>query len=595
MEPPSSDFVRGGKWKEIERDISITGEEDAHRLLTMQEEDSGGDGDEVVGREEEEEEEFYKYGDDDEGEEGDSGEGARCVHVNDRAANAAAGFATNMTSTTKYTWWNFPFKNLYEQFRRVANSYFLLVMIIQLIPGVAPITPLTSILPLLFVLCVTAIKDAWDDWNRRKADNEVNNRTAVVSERDFVRGSLTWRNVAYKDIVVGDLIRIHDGEEFPADIVFIKSAAADHQCFIETSDLDGETTKKIKRALAFTSTMTEAELANIEAVVECDAPNIHLDSFNGKFTLKASSARTRQYTLTSKVRRKSLLGRPLDDDLPFPLNETQLLPRGARLVNTPFIIGVVVYTGRDTKLVLNQQPVPLKFSYVERTTNKLLIALVAFILTLCLITAVLSVYWRADVGSRIPYLMMPNDISDDFKMGAKNFLTLFVLFNTFVPISLYVTIEFIKLLQSYFLANDLDLYDAETDQPVIVKTTSLLEDLGQVDYVFSDKTGTLTENKLVLKKCSIRGTMYDASGPSRHVAKKKEEEGKAWQADGSRGKEEEGGGEEESRETLNAHEDDAFPLEEVPGLTPPTTPLSLVSHPRPIHWANRRPRLLVAL
>jgi hypothetical protein len=61
-----------------------------------------------------------------------------------------------------------------------------------------------------------------------------------------------------------------------------------------------ETTKKIKRALAFTSTMTEAELANIEAVVECDAPNIHLDSFNGKFTLKASRSRTRQYTLTSK-------------------------------------------------------------------------------------------------------------------------------------------------------------------------------------------------------------------------------------------------------------------------------------------------------
>jgi hypothetical protein len=88
--------------------------EDAHRLLTMQEEDSGSDGDEVVGREEEEQ--LYSDGDDGEGgEEGDSGEGARSVHVNDRAANAAAGFATNMTSTTKYTWWNFPFKNLYEQ------------------------------------------------------------------------------------------------------------------------------------------------------------------------------------------------------------------------------------------------------------------------------------------------------------------------------------------------------------------------------------------------------------------------------------------------------------------------------------------------
>ncbi len=117
-----------------------------------------------------------------------------------------------------------------------------------------------------------------------------------------------------------------------------------------------------------------------------------------------------------------------------------------------------------------------------------------------------------------------------------------------------------------------------------------------MDYVFSDKTGTLTENKLVLKKCSIRGTMYDASGPSsRHVAKtkaEKAEEGKAWQADGGRGKEEEGE-EGENRETLNVHDDDAFPLEEVPGLTPPTTPLSLVSHPPPNSLGQ--PRLLVAL
>lgn len=113
-----------------------------------------------------------------------------------------------------------------------------------------------------------------------------------------------------------------------------------------------------------------------------------------------------------------------------------------------------------------------------------------------------------------------------------------------------------------------------------------------MDYVFSDKTGTLTENKLVLKKCSIRGTMYDASGPSsRHVAKKAEkEEGKAWQADGGRGKEEEDG---ENRETLNVHDDDAFPLEEVPGLTPPTTPLSLVSRPPPNSLGQSR--LLVAL
>eukprot|EP01127_Copromyxa_protea_P016071 TRINITY_DN4718_c0_g1_i2.p1 TRINITY_DN4718_c0_g1~~TRINITY_DN4718_c0_g1_i2.p1 ORF type:complete len:1147 (+),score=193.04 TRINITY_DN4718_c0_g1_i2:144-3443(+) len=395
-------------------------------------------------------------------------------------------YATNSVSTTKYTWWNLIFKNLWEQFRRLANMYFLLVVVIQLIPGLSPLSPVASITPLLFVLGTTMLKDGYEDYQRLKADNVVNKTKTLVLENK------KWVEILWEDVRVGDILHIKDDESFPADLVPLSSSNKGGAVYMETANLDGETGHKLRLSIPWGNLTSSAlyepkELAVLSGSIKCPPPNINLDSFDASY----QNGRTT-----------------------IPLSEQNLLLRGATLKGTDWINAVVVFTGADTKLVLNQQDAPSKFSHVERQLNRYIFAVLVLQLLLCVISAMFSLFWETQWGVFMPYLKIAPNARWSIGTAMYNFISMvgsyFILYSNFIPISLYVSMEFVKLISAVVFSQDPDLYWAPTQSGLVVRTSNLLEELGQVNHIFSDKTGTLTENVMKFRKCTVGGIKYNA-------------------------------------------------------------------------------------
>eukprot|EP01133_Synstelium_polycarpum_P012152 gene12152-14219_t len=395
-------------------------------------------------------------------------------------------FPGNYIRTTKYTLLTFIPKNLFEQFRRLSNFYFLCVLIIQVVPQISPLLPLTSILPLSFVLIITAIKEALEDHGRYISDKKNNMEVYnVVREGQLVP-------VFSQDLKIGDIIRIANGQHFPADLVLLSSSHEEGICYVETSNLDGETNLKVRKALNETNIYQSLEqVSTLRGSIVYETPNERLYRFNGRLVLQ-----DKESTIHS-------------------LNHTMFLQRGSILKNTKHAFGVCVYTGVDTKLFLNQQPPPSKFSTVERLLNKLILYVFLFQITVCLLCAVASAFFEESTSRDMPYLGAIGFSLSNY--GVRNFFTYFILFNTMIPISLWVTLEIVKVGQAKFMQWDLHMsgttYDEDGNNPIDyscrAKTSSLNEDLGRIQHVFSDKTGTLTENIMSFCKCSIGVDIYD--------------------------------------------------------------------------------------
>uniref|UniRef100_A0A3P8RBV9 Phospholipid-transporting ATPase n=1 Tax=Astatotilapia calliptera TaxID=8154 RepID=A0A3P8RBV9_ASTCA len=373
-----------------------------------------------------------------------------------------------------YTVWNFVPKNLFEQFRRIANFYFLIIFLVQLMID-TPTSPVTSGLPLFFVITVTAIKQGYEDWLRHKADNEVNGAPVFVVRS----GSLV--QTRSKNIRVGDIVRVAKDETFPADLVLLSSDRPDGTCHITTASLDGETNLKTHYSVAETSVcQSVSQLEALQAVVECQQPEPDLYRYRCIFLLFVF------------VR---------------PLGPENLLLRGARLKNTKEIFGVAVYTGMESKMALNYKCKSQKRSAVEKSMNTFLIIYLIILLSEAILSTILKYAWQAEIKWDEPFYNQKTE-RNAFLLICFYFLAFLVLYNFIIPISLYVTVEMQKFLGSFFIGWDLDLYHEESDQKAQVNTSDLNEELGQVEYVFTDKTGTLTENEMQFRECSINGTKY---------------------------------------------------------------------------------------
>ncbi|CAH8541327.1 unnamed protein product [Schistosoma rodhaini] len=373
-------------------------------------------------------------------------ESCRIIQVN---KPQLVNYCKNNISTAKYNFLTFIPKFVTEQFRRYANIFFLVIALLQQIPGVSPTGRFTTLVPLCIILTVSAIKEVIEDFRRHRADDATNNEETLVL-RNHV-----WVKICWKDLEVGDLVKVLSNEGIPADLVLLASSEPQAMCYIETSNLDGETNLKLRQGLPVTThLLTAGELSSFDAVVECEPPNRKLDEFVGVIRTA--------------------------DGIAHPLNPTQLILRGASLKNTKWIFGLTVYTGKESKVMLNSTAAPLKRSTVERQTNNYILCLFGVLLFLTLFTFIANLVWTSWNEKKMWYLQENDETT--LRYAINMLITSFIMYHTMVPISLQVCLEVVRLVQALLLSC--------------------------VRYIFSDKTGTLTRNVMEFKRCSIGGIMY---------------------------------------------------------------------------------------
>ncbi|KAL6960593.1 putative phospholipid-transporting ATPase 8 [Sarracenia purpurea var. burkii] len=413
---------------------------------------------------------------------------SRVVYCNDPDNPEAVhlNYSGNYVSTTKYTVANFIPKALFEQFRRVANIYFLIVACVSFSP-LAPYSAISVLVPLVTVIGATMVKEAVEDWRRRKQDIEANNRKVEV----YDNRSGTFIETQWKKLRVGDLVKVYKDEFFPADLLLVTSSYEDGICYVETMNLDGETNLKLKKSLDVTAHLhDENSFRKFQAVIKCEDPNEYLYSFVGVLCYSGQE---------------------------LPLSLQQILLRDSKLRNTDYIFGVVVFTGHDTKVMQNATDPPSKRSKIERRMDKIVYILFSTLIFISFIGSVFfGVETKRDIhhGKYRRWYLRPDSttVFYDPKRASLaaflHFLTGLLLYGYLIPISLYVSIEIVKVLQSIFINQDQDMYDEETGRPARARTSNLNDELGQVDTILSDKTGTLTCNSMEFVKCSIAGIAY---------------------------------------------------------------------------------------
>ena len=365
------------------------------------------------------------------------------------------------------------------------------------------------------MLAVSAVKDAIEDIGRWRSDNQVNNREVeVLRDGKFVK-------IANKHVMVGDIVCVNRDEESPADAVILCTSDPDGIAYVDTANLDGETNLKPYKARPETKTLSRKMVKRLHAKVSATLNSPNLYKFQGNLELipndEVLEAQRRLSRDSMDVRGESGenagvgSGGNGQPQFVFPkeklaLDEKNLLLRGARLRNTKQCYAGVVYAGLETKVQLNANNPPSKFAMTERIINRVVLAIFTFKILACTGCAIANYLFERQNAAAGMNTYLATDGSAIWR-GFLTFWSYFALFSYFIPISLIVTLEVAKLVQAMFMMWDVQMVNEE-GQGMTVKNSNLNDELARVGYIFCDKTGTLTENRMVFDKASIGGIAY---------------------------------------------------------------------------------------
>jgi len=317
---------------------------------------------------------------------------------------------------------------------------------------------------------------------------------SLIDPFKSVPGKARFKKDYWKSVQVGDFVRIYNEDQIPADIVILSTSDPDGACYVETKNLDGETNLKVRQALHSGRRIKHAkDCEQTDFLIESEPPHANLYQYSG-------AARWTQRSPKD----------PTDPGTPMAesISINNVLLRGCSLRNTEWILGVVVFTGQETKIMLNSGMTPSKRSRIARELNRDVIYNFIILFFMCLLSGIINgVIWSQGNNS-LDYFEFGSIGGKPSLDGFITFWASIILFQNLVPISLYISLEIIKTLQAFFIYSDTYMYYEKVDYPCTPKSWNISDDLGQIEYIFSDKTGTLTQNVMEFKKCSINGMPY---------------------------------------------------------------------------------------
>jgi phospholipid-translocating ATPase len=292
---------------------------------------------------------------------------------------------------------------------------------------------------------------------------------------------------------VGDFVLIRSNEPIPADVVILSTSEPDGNCYVETKNLDGETNLKIRNGVHHLSHIrTPEDCRNLRFLLDVEEPNSLMYAFNAKLTINPTNVSDPPPEVLEAPanRRRSVITEKnlstTESDVIVPININGVLLRGCILRNTAWVIGIVVYTGNDTRLMQNSGKTPSKRSRIDKMLNPQIFLNFGFLFVMCFICGILgAVYQGAFQNAKTLFANTDQLYSSPYAVGVIIFFLSLIIFQQIVPIALYLSIEVAKTCQSLLIHVDLDLYDEKLNTSLSPRSWNLCDDLGNVDSIDS--------------------------------------------------------------------------------------------------------------